>query len=110
MTRAVQARLQAYAERALPEWPAPVVGPFGRLTDGWETELYTFDVKHGPAGGRQRLSLVLRLYPGDGAERMGMRPEAVALMRAQLAAVAAVRDLLVARAGPPVPEVEALLR
>ena len=64
----MQAQLQAYIESALPQWPAPRVGSVGRISDGWESELFTLDVEHGPAGERQATALVLRLYPGDGAE------------------------------------------
>jgi aminoglycoside phosphotransferase (APT) family kinase protein len=67
MTEAIRAQLQAYAEHALPAWPRPEVGKVTRITDGWESELYRFDLEHGPAGARERLGLVLRLYPGDGA-------------------------------------------
>jgi aminoglycoside phosphotransferase (APT) family kinase protein len=45
----------------------------------------------------------------QGAERMGMRPEAVALMRAQLPAVARVAQRLETLTGRRLPEVEALL-
>jgi aminoglycoside phosphotransferase (APT) family kinase protein len=73
VTPDIQTRLQAYAERALPQWPVPVVGPVARIGDGWESELYTFDLEHGPAGARQQLGLVLRLFPGGGAERKAQR-------------------------------------
>ena len=67
MTEAMQARLQAYAEQVLPQWASPVVGPLARITDGWESELYTLALEHGPRAARQWVALVLRLYPGDGA-------------------------------------------
>ncbi len=69
MTHDIEGRLQAYAEAALAQWTAPVVGPVGRISDGWESELYTLDIEYGPQGGRQRVGLVLRLYPGEGAAR-----------------------------------------
>jgi hypothetical protein len=43
----MQAQLQAYIESALPQWAAPLVGPVGRISDGWESELFTLDVEHG---------------------------------------------------------------
>lgn len=62
----MQSQLQVYAEHGLPQWPAPRVGPLTRITDGWESELYRFDLEHGLET-RHRVGLVLRLYPGDGA-------------------------------------------
>ncbi len=44
MTAEVQARLQQYAEQSLTQWPAPEIGALVRITDGWESELYAFDV------------------------------------------------------------------
>jgi aminoglycoside phosphotransferase (APT) family kinase protein len=69
MTETIRAQLQDYAERALPAWPQPAVGTVTRITDGWECELYRFDLEYGPPGARERLGLVLRAYPGDGAAR-----------------------------------------
>jgi hypothetical protein len=44
-----------------------------------------------------------------GPERLGMRPEAVELMRAQLPAMAVVAEMLQARTGLRLPEVTTLL-
>ena len=69
MSEALLAALLAYLRRHRPQWPAPVVANLRRLTDGWESELYAFDLAGGQAGARPVLPLVLRLYPGDGAGR-----------------------------------------
>ncbi len=67
MSADLQARLQAYLPGRLGDWPGLKVGPVTRLPEGWESELYTFDVEHGPSHACEVMGLVLRLYPGDGA-------------------------------------------
>lgn len=70
MSEALQRQFQNYAAQALADrWPAPALSAWRRLTDGWESELYAFDLEHGPATARSCLGLVLRLYPGEGAGR-----------------------------------------
>ncbi|MEP7359632.1 MAG: phosphotransferase family protein [Anaerolineales bacterium] len=69
----LQPLLQSYAARFLPLWPQPKVGPVARLSGGWESELYTFNLEYGPPGARRTLGLVLRLLPGDGAAAKARR-------------------------------------
>ncbi|MGQ9629147.1 MAG: phosphotransferase family protein [bacterium] len=37
------------------------------MNSGWESDVYAFTLKHGPAGERQREEMILRIYPGDDA-------------------------------------------
>jgi aminoglycoside phosphotransferase (APT) family kinase protein len=56
---------------------------------------------------KRLFSVVISLT--DGPEKLGMRPDAVAMMKQQLGAIKRVYDLLLERTGIEVPEVEALL-
>ncbi len=38
-----------------------------RISDGWETDVYSFAAEYGPTAERVREDLVLRIYPGDNA-------------------------------------------
>src|SRR6266516_1569650 len=61
----MQSSLQAYYARAFPAKQGLQVTDLTRITAGWESEMYAFDVEYGPAEDRQCEALVLRLYPGD---------------------------------------------
>ena len=64
----MQAQLQAYIESALPQWPAPRVGPVGRISDGWESELFTLDVEHGPGWLSRALIRLMKLPDAGGRQ------------------------------------------
>jgi len=59
--------LQTYLERALPDKEGIRVRDLAKLTSGWESEMFAFDLEYGLPGKRQRWELILRLYPGDDA-------------------------------------------
>jgi aminoglycoside phosphotransferase (APT) family kinase protein len=44
-----------------------------RISDGWETDVYSFAVEYGKANSRQREELILRIYPGDDASQKSAR-------------------------------------
>jgi aminoglycoside phosphotransferase (APT) family kinase protein len=67
-----------------------------RISDGWETDVYAFVVKHGKLGEQEREPLILRLYPGDAAADKSAREFGVMLKLYQ--------------AGYPVPQVLRLER
>ena len=69
MSDDMQARLQAYYARAFPAREGVRVSDLVSISAGWESEMYSFDVEYGPAGERRREELVLRIYPGVGAQR-----------------------------------------
>jgi aminoglycoside phosphotransferase (APT) family kinase protein len=48
-----------------------------RISDGWETDVYSFAAEYGPAGEREREELILRLYPGDDAPQKSVREYSV---------------------------------
>ena len=37
------------------------------ISDGWETDVYSFAVEYGKSNERERQDLILRIYPGDDA-------------------------------------------
>jgi aminoglycoside phosphotransferase (APT) family kinase protein len=92
----MQGRLQGYCERAFPAWRDVRVGELVSLSEGWESDIYSFELTHGPDGAREREGLVLRIYPGDDA---GQKSEHE---------FGGMRQLH--RAGYPVPEVLVLER
>ena len=66
MSGDMQNLLQAYYVRAFPAKQGVRVSNLVSITStGWETDIYSFDVEHGPVGERKREELILRIYPGD---------------------------------------------
>lgn len=59
--------LQAYCARAFPDKQRVQINDLVNVNAGWESEVYSFDVEHGPPGQRRREELILRIYPGDDA-------------------------------------------
>ena len=69
----MQSRLQAYYAAAYPDRPAVQVSDLTCINAGWESDVYAFAVSYGPAGGRQREELILRIYPGNDAPAKSAR-------------------------------------
>jgi aminoglycoside phosphotransferase (APT) family kinase protein len=68
MSNDISRLLQGHLRRAVPGWQRVQVEDLTDLGAGWESELYSFTVEHGPAGNGLREGLVLRVYPGDDAD------------------------------------------
>jgi aminoglycoside phosphotransferase (APT) family kinase protein len=64
----MQSCLQAYYARAFPDKQRVQINDLVNINAGWESEVYSFDVEHGPPGQRWRDELILRIYPGDDAQ------------------------------------------
>jgi len=62
MSDEIQSQLQAYCVRAFPSRQGVQVSGLASISGGWESEVYSFDVEHGPPGERQREGLILRIY------------------------------------------------
>ena len=92
----VRDRLQGYCEGAFPAWRDVRVGEVVSVNEGWESDIYSFELTHGPDGVREREGLILRIYPGDDAVQKSARE------------FRGMRQLH--RAGYPVPEVLVLER
>ena len=88
-----------------PKWRQPVLREYERQA-GREVEgLEFFDVA---ACVRRLFSVIISV--NYGAEQLGMRPGAEAIMRKQAPSLARVYRLLLQRTGLPIPEVEAFLK
>ncbi len=91
----IEQRLQDYYAR---DWPATqpafhavVISQVENITTGWESELFTFVVEHGPGQARRQAAHVLRLHNGN---------EASGKARHEFTSIQGL-----ARAGYPVPQV-----
>ena len=67
MSDDMQSRLQTYCATAFPTRQEVQVSDLIAISSGWESAIYSFAVEHGPAGGRRREELILRIYPADDA-------------------------------------------
>ncbi len=96
----IEQRLQDYYARHWPATQPPfhavTIRQVENITTGWESELFTFVVEHGPAQARQSESHVLRLHNGSEASGKATH-EFTSIQR-------------LARAGYPVPQVYAAER
>jgi aminoglycoside phosphotransferase (APT) family kinase protein len=61
----MEKQLEQILLRALPDLTHPVVTGIERFTSGWESEVYAFQVEHGPDENRASTDLILRIYPGE---------------------------------------------
>ncbi len=68
MSDDIQDRLQRYLLQAYPERIEPQVAGLARINEGWESDVYAFQMSHGPADHRQAEDLILRIYPGNDAQ------------------------------------------
>ncbi len=67
MSDDMQGRLQAYYAHAFPARQEVRVSDMVSISAGWESDIYSFAVEHGPAGERKSEELILCIYPGDDA-------------------------------------------
>jgi aminoglycoside phosphotransferase (APT) family kinase protein len=89
-------KLRDYLAGTYPAWTDPRVVDLTSINAGWESDVYAFDLEHGPPSARRREELVLRVYPGNDAHRKsGHEFRGMQLLR---------------RAAYPVPEVYLLER
>ncbi len=63
----MQVHLQTYCTSAFPNKQNLSVSGLNNISAGWESDVYAFDLEHGPDGERERQDLVMRVYPGDDA-------------------------------------------
>ena len=67
MSDDMQSRLQTYCATAFPTRQEVQASDLTAISSGWESDIYSFAVEHGPAGGRRREELILRIYPAEDA-------------------------------------------
>lgn len=65
--------LQGYLSAHWPDRIDPAVQGLSAMSAGWESDVYAFDLEHGPSGARRVEPLVLRVYPGAVARRKAER-------------------------------------
>jgi aminoglycoside phosphotransferase (APT) family kinase protein len=100
MPEVPQDSLQAYCTRAVPAWHAPQASQPVSINAGWESDVYAFDVSHGPQSDRQIERLILRIYPGhDAAEKS--RQEFSGMQALHRAGYPAPRVLVLESGGEP---------
>ena len=88
MTKGMEEHLEALCGDALAEWQGGRVLNLARISSGWESDIYSFDLEHGRG---RRVGLVLRVYPGaDAREKSAREFRSLRLLR---------------EAGYPVPDV-----
>jgi aminoglycoside phosphotransferase (APT) family kinase protein len=63
----IQSGLLSLCERAFPSREKAQILDLARISDGWETDVYSFTMEYGEAAQRKRENLILRIYPGDDA-------------------------------------------
>lgn len=89
-------KLQQYYKQAFPTERDPRVSNLIQINDGWESDVYAFQVESGPPTGRNLRELILRIYPGqDAYDKSANEFRSLALVR---------------QAGYPVPQVYCLER
>ncbi|UCE09059.1 MAG: phosphotransferase family protein [Candidatus Thorarchaeota archaeon] len=59
-----EAKLTSYLSQNLSERNNLRLISISRITEGWETEIYSIDVEHQTDNGRVQEGLILRMYPG----------------------------------------------
>jgi len=62
----IQSILQETYTRQFSDLINPVISPLSQIDEGWESEVYSYDMEHGPEDARQKENLILRIYPGSG--------------------------------------------
>lgn len=79
MSANIQHTLQETCTHNFPANEFVCIDNVRRISDGWETDIYEFDLDSGQPGERTREELILRIYPGAGGaiesarEFIGMR-------------------------------------
>jgi aminoglycoside phosphotransferase (APT) family kinase protein len=72
----IEQLLQTYLQT---HYAAPRVANLTNISQGWESDVYAFNLKYGPDSARRQEALILRIYPGEdasiksGREYAGMR-------------------------------------
>jgi len=62
-------RLERYVTEAYPDRFHPQVKEMTRINEGWESDVYTFQMVYGSQDAPQSEDLILRIYPGDDAQQ-----------------------------------------
>jgi len=66
-------QITALTEIVFPDAQEITISEPLRISEGWETEIYSFDVDYESAGERHHESLILRIFPGQGVEQQAKK-------------------------------------
>lgn len=69
----IQSELLSLCERTFPSREKVQVLDLATISDGWETDVYSFTMEYEKANRRQCEGLILRIYPGDDALQKAAR-------------------------------------
>jgi aminoglycoside phosphotransferase (APT) family kinase protein len=69
----MSAQILASIRAAFPEAEDISISDPSRISEGWETEIYSFDVAYKLDGDRGHEPLILRIFPGHGAGRQATK-------------------------------------
>ncbi len=73
MSQVSAATLQQYLSARWPDHEGLAVRDLHAMSAGWESDVYAFDLEHGPSAERRIEPLVLRIYPGAVARQKAER-------------------------------------
>lgn len=73
MSDNIQSHLQTYYACTFPAKQEVQITDLLHVAAGWECEIYSFAVEHGPTMERRQEELILRIYPGDDAHAKSAR-------------------------------------
>jgi aminoglycoside phosphotransferase (APT) family kinase protein len=73
MTTRIQAVLSDYYTHYFPDNSYVRIDNVHRISDGWETDIYAFDLESGLTGEHTYQELILRIYPGADGEAESLR-------------------------------------
>ena len=68
--------LERFLAEVYPNHQDLAVNRLANISDGWESEMYSFILSYGAATSRSEEKLVLRIYPGDDATEKSLRESA----------------------------------
>jgi aminoglycoside phosphotransferase (APT) family kinase protein len=67
MTTDLKNSIEIFFAESYPNRENILVSQLSSISDGWESEMYSFIISYGPETSRRDEKLVLRIYPGDNA-------------------------------------------
>jgi aminoglycoside phosphotransferase (APT) family kinase protein len=73
MTSDLKRNLEAYVAQNYPNRQNTSISRLENISDGWESEMYSFNLSYGPQNSRTVDRLALRIYPGDNAIEKSQR-------------------------------------
>ena len=73
MKQDIQGCLQSYYSDSVAEVLAPQISNLNCISTGWESNIYSFALRHGKANQLEHKELILRIYSGEEAPQRSVR-------------------------------------